>query len=247
MIRIRYRDTAGITPGFHAEASREGRTTTVYLLTGLTSAQRRAALRRLRIYAARGQCPPLPGWQMAIARAADRTRHGRASMAAYPWLTSVPVMAIAFAATVLLGTKAVTVHVLPPAAAAAAPPGAAPVLPPGPHPTARHAAAPRPVRVPAGHVPAAAASSPPPWPESTSSPITGPGPASSSSTATADPDAGVPDVTSSSVLAAPPPPPVRTSPDGPGTPTAAPSSPPPDPGGGGMCATVGGVAVCVNI
>ena len=43
MIRVRYRDSNELFPGLHAVAGRHGRTTTVYLLSGLTKPQRRSA------------------------------------------------------------------------------------------------------------------------------------------------------------------------------------------------------------
>jgi len=48
VIKIRYRDADELSPGLHAAAVNHGRDTTVYLLPGLTTAERRAALRRLR-------------------------------------------------------------------------------------------------------------------------------------------------------------------------------------------------------
>jgi hypothetical protein len=44
MIRVRYRDSNEFSPGLHAAAERHGRTTTVYLLPGLTKPERRSAL-----------------------------------------------------------------------------------------------------------------------------------------------------------------------------------------------------------
>jgi hypothetical protein len=39
MIRVRYRDSNELSPGLHAAAECHGRTTTVYLLSGLTKPQ----------------------------------------------------------------------------------------------------------------------------------------------------------------------------------------------------------------
>ena len=74
MIKIRYRDPNELSPGLHAEAERHGRCTTVYLLSGLTAQERRAALRRLRLSARMGYCPPLPAAQLTLALFADRVR-----------------------------------------------------------------------------------------------------------------------------------------------------------------------------
>ena len=74
MIKIRYRDSNDFSPGLHAAAERHGRSTTVYLLSGLTAAERRAALRRLRLSARMGYCPRLPAAQLALALLLDRIR-----------------------------------------------------------------------------------------------------------------------------------------------------------------------------
>ena len=72
VIKVRYRDQNELSPGLHAATERQGRNTTVYLLSGLTAAQRRAALRRLKISARRGYGPRLPAPQLALALLADR-------------------------------------------------------------------------------------------------------------------------------------------------------------------------------
>jgi hypothetical protein len=71
VIRVRYKDLA---PGLHGKAERSGRRTTIFLVPGLTSAQRGAALRRLRQEARRGCGPRLPVPQLVIALVADRVR-----------------------------------------------------------------------------------------------------------------------------------------------------------------------------
>ena len=71
VIRIRYKDLA---PGLHGKAECCGRRTTIFLVPGLTSAQRNAALRRLRQEARRRCGPQLPVPQLVIALAADRVR-----------------------------------------------------------------------------------------------------------------------------------------------------------------------------
>src|SRR5438034_612087 len=76
MIRVRYSDSNELSPGLHAAAERHGRTTTVYLLPGLTKPERRSALRRLRLSARMGHCPRLPSGQLAVALFADRIRTG---------------------------------------------------------------------------------------------------------------------------------------------------------------------------
>jgi hypothetical protein len=66
----------------HAEAERRPRGVVVYLLPGLTTVQRGAALRRLRQEGNRGCGPRLPSGQLAVALAADRLRAGLAHTAA---------------------------------------------------------------------------------------------------------------------------------------------------------------------
>ena len=98
MIKIRYRDPRELAPGLYAAAERHGRGTTVYLLPGLTVAQRRSALRRLRISARRGRGPRLPAAQLAVALLADRIRTatGRAGAVfrLHPAASTVPVMVV---------------------------------------------------------------------------------------------------------------------------------------------------------
>jgi hypothetical protein len=71
VIRIRYK---GLAPGLHGKAECCGRHTTIFLVPGLTSAQRKAALRRLCQEARRGCGPRLSAPQLAVALVADRVR-----------------------------------------------------------------------------------------------------------------------------------------------------------------------------
>jgi len=117
MIKIRYRDPNELSPGLHAEAERHGRITTVYLLTGLTAAERRAALRRLRISARMGYCPALPLVPLALALFADRIMTGVAHAGAvfrlHPAGSTVPVMVLSAGAVAFLLFSTVSIHVLP--------------------------------------------------------------------------------------------------------------------------------------
>jgi hypothetical protein len=117
MIKIRYRDPNELSPGLHAEAERHGRNTTVYLLSGLTAQQRRAALHRLRISARMGYCPALPAGQLALALVADRimTGVGRAGAVfrLHPAGSTVPVMVLSGGAIAFLLLSTVSIHVLP--------------------------------------------------------------------------------------------------------------------------------------
>lgn len=72
-IRIAYRE---LPPGLHGEVGHDGRGVVVYFVPGLTSAQRRAVLRRLRQEARMGIGRPLPAWRLGLALAADRVRAG---------------------------------------------------------------------------------------------------------------------------------------------------------------------------
>jgi hypothetical protein len=116
MIKIRYRDPNELSPGLHAAAERHGRSTTVYLLPGLSAAQRRAALRRLKISARRGYDPRLPAPQLAVALAADRIRTtvGRAGAVfrSHPAGSTVPVMVVSAGAIAFLALSAVSIRVI---------------------------------------------------------------------------------------------------------------------------------------
>jgi hypothetical protein len=117
MIKIRYRDSNELSPGLHAAAERHGRTTTVYLLSGLTTQERRAALRRLRLSARMGYCPRLPAGQLALALLADRIRttigQAGAVVRLHPAGCTVPVMVISGGAIAFLVLSTVSLRVLP--------------------------------------------------------------------------------------------------------------------------------------
>src|SRR3984893_6394192 len=116
MIKIRYRDSNELSPGLHAAAERQGRSTTVYLLSGLTTQERRAALRRLRLSARMGYCPRLPVPQLALAVLADRIRttigQAGAVFRVHPAGSTVPVMVISAGAIAFLVLSTVSIRVL---------------------------------------------------------------------------------------------------------------------------------------
>ena len=115
VIKVRYRDQNELSPGLHAATERQGRNTTVYLLSGLTAAQRRAALRRLKISARRGYGPRLPAPALALALLADRIRTalGRAGAVfrSHPAGSTVPVMMVSAGAIVFLTLSPVSSQV----------------------------------------------------------------------------------------------------------------------------------------
>src|SRR6266566_4901599 len=116
MIRVRYRDSNELSPGLHAAAERHGRTTTVYLLPGLTKPERRSALRRLRLSARMGHCPRLPARQLAVALFADRIRTGigraGAVLRLHPAGSTLPVMVLSGGAIAFLFFSTVSIRVL---------------------------------------------------------------------------------------------------------------------------------------
>jgi hypothetical protein len=116
MIKIRYRDPNEFSPGLHAEAERRGRCTTVYLLSGLTKRERRAALRRLRLSARMGYCPSLPAPQLALALLKDRIRTGAGQTGAvfrlHPAGSTVPIMVLSGGAIAFLLLSTVSIRVL---------------------------------------------------------------------------------------------------------------------------------------
>jgi hypothetical protein len=116
VIKIRYRDADELSPGLHAAAVTQGRTTIVFLLPGLTAAERRAALRRLRLSARMGYCPPLPPAQLALALVADRIRTTVGQLGtlvrSHPAGSTVPVMVISAGAIAFLALSAVSIQVL---------------------------------------------------------------------------------------------------------------------------------------
>jgi hypothetical protein len=118
MIRIRYRGSNELSPGLHAEAEQHGRRTTVYLLSGLTAAERRSALRRLRLTARMGHCPRLPAGQLAFALLMDRMRTGigrtGAVLRLHPAGSTVPIMVLSGGAIAFLLFSTVSIHVLQP-------------------------------------------------------------------------------------------------------------------------------------
>jgi hypothetical protein len=123
MVRIRY---AELPAGLHVTTEANRGDTVVYLQPGLTPAQRRVALIRVRSSARMGQGPALPALAMARAVAADRvrttTRIIAAAMRRHPMLFLPPLIVLLSSAAVFVLTSFVPLMV-------AQPPKSANVLP----------------------------------------------------------------------------------------------------------------------
>jgi hypothetical protein len=114
VIRIRY--STELQPGLNGQAERVGRTTVVYLLPGLTSAQRAAALRRLRQHGRMGISPPLPAGQLLSALLALRIRTAFGQVGAivriHPAGSTLPVMVVSGAVAAFMVLSAVSIRVI---------------------------------------------------------------------------------------------------------------------------------------
>jgi hypothetical protein len=112
MVKIRYSE---LPAGLHVSAERRGRHTIIYLLPGLTAAQRRAALIRVRSSARMGHGPRLPAVSMAIALGSDRlcttVRNGAAAMRGHPLLLLPPLVLLVSGGIVFVLMSFVTLTV----------------------------------------------------------------------------------------------------------------------------------------
>lgn len=213
MIKIRYAD---LPAGLHVRAETTGANTIIYLLPGLTHAERRAALLRARSSASMGHGPRLPATGVAAAVARDRAaataRNGAAAFRAHPLLLLPPVLIIASATLAYVMLSAVSITF--PQAAPGGPARSAPAGPGAPGPAAAVGAPAR-----KSLSPRASASPSPPEPGS-SSPAGGsgsPGPGPSGS---------------------PPPDPVASSPPPAPSPTPSPSP--------SICLDLGLIGLCLK-
>jgi hypothetical protein len=126
MVKIRYTD---LPAGLHVSAEKHGRHTVIYLLPGLTAAQRRAALIRVRSGARMGHGPRLPAVSMAVALGLDRLRstvcNGAGAMRAHPLLLLPPLILLVSGGIVfmLMSFVTLTVRKHDPVAAVTGPPG----------------------------------------------------------------------------------------------------------------------------
>lgn len=116
MIKIRYCE---LPPGLHVIAERQGRDTVIYLLPGLSQAQRQAALIRVRSSGRLGHGPAIPAFDLAIAIAGDKVRttvrNGAVAMRGHPALL-LPPLIVLFAGVIVFSLMSfVRVTVGPPA------------------------------------------------------------------------------------------------------------------------------------
>jgi hypothetical protein len=114
LIKIIYRD---LSPGLHASADTVGRDTIISLLPGLTSEQRRAALRRIRHSGRMGHGPHVSALGLALALGLDRIkaviRTGAAVVRLHPAGSALPVLLLSTAAVVFVLMATVSIHVVP--------------------------------------------------------------------------------------------------------------------------------------
>jgi hypothetical protein len=249
VIRIRYAD---LPAGLHIQVVARGKDTIVYLLPGLTNAQRQAALRRARTSGRMGQGPRLPAAGVAAAKSLDRVRttvrNGAAAVRAHPAVFVPPVVIITTAAIAYVLLVSVSIQVREPQASGPGR-GGAPVAAAIPPPPAGKADDP-------GSQPSSS------WPGSSGKPKGGaserPG-RGHRATGTPSPSSSASPAPSGSQPASSPAPSLFPTP----TPTSV-SSPSPDPsaggtdsdgsgsgsgsgssGGGGLCLDVGPLGVCL--
>ena len=130
MIKIRYAD---LPQGLHADVRTCGRRPVIYLLPGLSPAQRRVALRRLIRTSRQGHGPRLRATGVAFAVARDvaksTARTGVAAVRCHPAGSAVLAAFVTTAVVCYALFVTVTVRFSPPPAG---PPAAAAVIPSGP-------------------------------------------------------------------------------------------------------------------
>lgn len=122
MIKIRYSD---LPAGLHASAETEGRRTIIYLVPGLSAADRKNAIDRLRASARVGHGPKLAAIPLALALITDRIRqnlrNGAAAARMHPTGVAIPLIALVCGA-VLYGLFVTgSIRIGPPSIAESAP------------------------------------------------------------------------------------------------------------------------------
>jgi hypothetical protein len=115
VIKIRYSD---LPPGLHASVRREGRHTVIYLVPGLSPADRHSAIGRLRASGRVGHGPKIPALPLGIALIADRIRVTLRTMAAaarlHPTGLVIPVAVLVVGAILYGLFVTVSLHIGPP-------------------------------------------------------------------------------------------------------------------------------------
>lgn len=225
MIKIRY---VGLPEGLHARAEALGRRRTIYLVPGLSAAQRREALGRLRREARIGHGPPLPAPGLALAVAVDSAkttaRNGVAAVRCHPAGSLFLTMSAASMIVCYVLFVSVSIHLLP------GPRG--PVILPSPPPADRTSASRQQAGPtgPSGPVPAQGALAP----------AASPTPASPRPTRRTESPSPVPMSSGPSPVPLPPQSPAPAT----GSPAPGPS---PSDNPGGLCVNVGPLGVCVSL
>ena len=236
VIKIRYAD---LPAGLHIRAVASGKDTIIYMLPGLTAAQRQAALRRARSSARMGQGPRIPVAGVLGAVMVDQmrttVRNGAAAMRGHPAILVPPVVIIMTAAVAYILLVSVTIRMHEsqaggssgqgaPVPAAVAPPGSR-ADDPGSRPgstspiSSGQSQRPPPRRSGGGRGATGASPSPSPTPSPAgSAPAPGPSP-SPSAAPSPTPSAGGTDSTGSGSGA---------------------------PGAGGLCLDIGPLGVCLS-
>jgi hypothetical protein len=246
VIKIRYAD---LPQGLHAQLRSCGRRRVIYLLPGLSPAQRRDALRRLTRTSRQGYGPPLPAAGVTLAVAGDvvksTARNGLAAIRCHPVGSAVLAAFLTMAVVCYSLFVTVTVRFSPRLAAPPAAAGAAPSRPPYPG---------EPGRSPGG------GASAPAGPQPASTTPRGVSPAASGSGAGSGPSgrAGRPGPLPTGTWSGPggvlpstpagPSPGTSPSPSPAPSPAPAPASPGPKPprgSPGGLCLQLGPLGVCV--
>ena len=241
MIKIRYSDLPG---GLHLSADVRGNHTILFLLPGLTAAQRKAAIRRARSAARVGHGPVLPALGLARAVAADRitttVRNGLAAMRMHPAVFLPPMLMVLSAAIAYVLLVSVSIRLYPPQAA-----GKGPVLGAARPGTVHPAGGRRPGRQPAsGPGPGRPGS---PAPGSPSPGRSSPGPSSHRPPGSPSPGASASPSPGPSSPRPPGSPEPSPSPSSLPSPSPSPSATPGPAGGGGVCVKIGPLGVCVNV
>jgi hypothetical protein len=255
VIRIRY--SSELQPGLNGKAVRVGGTTFVYLLPGLTPAQRAATLRRLRQHGRMGLSPGLPAAPLLAAVLQDRIRtafgQARAIVRIHPAGSTVPVIIISAGVIGFLLVAAVSVKIVhSPLATGASQLGAPSVSGPMPAAGATPAHGGLAPGSPATRPPSPNAPGSPNGPGSPSGPGSPTGSTGNSGTVPVDPSpttsVGIP-LTSIAATSPPsiqPTAPVSTAP-GPSASTTTGSSPSARPSPGSGPPTVFGTTVCIKL